>query len=71
MQEIKVLRTSSKRRNKRDGTVLDTFSNKPNTSGIQGGKYKPLDNAALAKIDQAAQRILSELGMSELPTDVE
>ena len=71
MQEIKAPRTSSKRRNKRDGTVLDTFSNKPNTSGIQGGKYKPLDNAALAKIDQAAQRILSEIGMSEVPTDVE
>jgi trimethylamine--corrinoid protein Co-methyltransferase len=35
--------------------------------GIVGGRYRPLDEADLPRVDRAVRRILSEVGMAEAP----
>ena len=61
---------SARRSKRRSGPVSDITAHKPITHGIEGGRFNPLNDDALAKIDQAAQKILSEIGMSEAPADV-
>ena len=40
---------------------------RPIHAGMQGGKYQPLDSAAIAAIEQTIYQILDEIGLSQAP----
>ena len=40
---------------------------RPVRAGLAGGQYRPLDDAAVAAIDDAVHQILEEIGLSQAP----
>ncbi len=58
---------SRRSRRRRDANARSTRINRPTLSGIPGGRYRPLGDADLAKIDRAVHTILADVGMSEAP----
>ncbi|MDH5353866.1 MAG: trimethylamine methyltransferase family protein [Gammaproteobacteria bacterium] len=59
-------RKSRRRRNRSTGSNAQTAA-KPNTLGIEGGHYTPLNSTQISQIDRAVYEILEKTGFSEAP----
>ena len=40
---------------------------RPVRGGLEGGRFRPLDDAAMQRIHQAALKILMEIGLADAP----
>ena len=51
----------------RRGRTAEKKLQSPQTKGVMGGQYSPLDDAAMAAIDNAAQKVLTDIGFADAP----
>ena len=61
-------KTRSRRRQQQSGDGRSCPNSAPR--GFEGGLYRPLDEASLSRIDDAARSILCEIGIAEAPAIV-
>ena len=53
----------------RRGRTAEKKPQSPQTKGVMGGQYSPLDDAAMAAIDDAAQKVLTDIGFADAPQE--
>ena len=56
-------------RPKRKGRAATRAPNAPQTKGVMGGQYAPLDDHTMAAIDDAAQKVLIDIGFADAPQE--
>ena len=70
MSEPDTGQRARRKRRRRPFAASESTPQPRQLSGIVGGRYRPLNEADLPVVDQAARKILQDIGMSEAPAIV-